>query len=79
MRLRKVSTSAGSSQKAREEKALLPLELQENGSDSLCVSLQLSTRDRLSFGFKRVRDRVPTVIDHSPRQSCSGRPRSQKS
>lgn len=34
MRPRKASTPAGSSQKAREEKALLPLELQDDGSDS---------------------------------------------
>ena len=34
MRPRKASTPAGSSQKSREEKALLPLELQDDGSDS---------------------------------------------
>ncbi|XP_059997859.1 vacuolar protein sorting-associated protein 72 homolog [Lagenorhynchus albirostris] len=34
LRPRKVSTPAGSSQKTREEKALLPLELQDDGSDS---------------------------------------------
>lgn len=39
MRPRKVSTPAGSSQKAREEKALLPLELQDDGSDSECGCL----------------------------------------
>lgn len=34
LRPRKVSTPASSSQKAREEKALLPLEVQDDGSDS---------------------------------------------
>lgn len=34
LRPRKVSTPAGSSQKTREEKTLLPLELQDDGSDS---------------------------------------------
>lgn len=34
LRPRKVSTPASSSQKAREEKTLLPLELQDDGSDS---------------------------------------------
>nr|XP_008513205.1 PREDICTED: vacuolar protein sorting-associated protein 72 homolog [Equus przewalskii] len=56
LRPRKVSTPAGSSQKAREEKALLPLELQDDGSDSR-KSMRQSTAEHTRQTFLRVQER----------------------
>ncbi|XP_066124046.1 vacuolar protein sorting-associated protein 72 homolog isoform X2 [Saccopteryx bilineata] len=55
LRPRKVSTPAGS-QKAREEKALLPLELQDDGSDSR-KSMRQSTAEHTRQTFLRVQER----------------------
>ncbi|EHA97356.1 Vacuolar protein sorting-associated protein 72-like protein [Heterocephalus glaber] len=56
LRPRKVSTPAGSAQKAREEKALLPLELQDDGSDSR-KSMRQSTAEHTRQTFLRVQER----------------------
>ncbi|XP_060057684.1 vacuolar protein sorting-associated protein 72 homolog isoform X2 [Erinaceus europaeus] len=56
LRPRKVSTPAGSSQKTREEKALLPLELQDDGSDSR-KSMRQSTAEHTRQTFLRVQER----------------------
>lgn len=56
LRPRKVSTPASSSQKAREEKALLPLELQDDGSDSR-KSMRQSTAEHTRQTFLRVQER----------------------
>uniref|UniRef100_A0A673T4W4 Tropomodulin 4 n=1 Tax=Suricata suricatta TaxID=37032 RepID=A0A673T4W4_SURSU len=56
LRPRKVSTPAGSSQKAREEKVLLPLELQDDGSDSR-KSMRQSTAEHTRQTFLRVQER----------------------
>ncbi|EGW06708.1 Vacuolar protein sorting-associated protein 72-like [Cricetulus griseus] len=55
LRPRKVSTPASSSQKAREEKALLPLELQDDGSDSR-KSMRQSTAEHTQQTFLRVQE-----------------------
>ncbi|XP_027987521.2 vacuolar protein sorting-associated protein 72 homolog [Eptesicus fuscus] len=56
LRPRKVSTPAGSSQKTREEKTLLPLELQDDGSDSR-KSMRQSTAEHTRQTFLRVQER----------------------
>ncbi|XP_032010582.1 vacuolar protein sorting-associated protein 72 homolog [Hylobates moloch] len=56
LRPRKVNIPAGSSQKAREEKALLPLELQDDGSDSR-KSMRQSTAEHTRQTFLRVQER----------------------
>lgn len=56
LRPRKVNTPAGSSQKVREEKALLPLELQDDGSDSR-KSMRQSTAEHTRQTFLRVQER----------------------
>ncbi|XP_074121441.1 vacuolar protein sorting-associated protein 72 homolog isoform X1 [Sminthopsis crassicaudata] len=56
LRPRKVSTPAGSSQKAREEKTLLPLELQDDGLDSR-KSMRQSTAEHTRQTFLRVQER----------------------
>ncbi|KAF4012994.1 hypothetical protein G4228_004464 [Cervus hanglu yarkandensis] len=56
LRPRKVSTPAGSSQKTREEKALLPLELQDDGTDSR-KSMRQSTAEHTRQTFLRVQER----------------------
>ncbi|XP_078010997.1 vacuolar protein sorting-associated protein 72 homolog isoform X2 [Phascolarctos cinereus] len=56
LRPRKVSTPAGSSQKAREEKTLLPLDLQDDGLDSR-KSMRQSTAEHTRQTFLRVQER----------------------
>lgn len=70
LRPRKVSTPASSSQKAKEEKALLPLELQDDGSDSQ-KSMHQSTAEHTRQTFLQFRsgkdspggERVPIASD----------------
>lgn len=62
LRPRKVSTPASSSQKAREEKTLLPLELQDDGSDSESTStdtLNVMIRCSSALGLLRL---IPTDL-----------------
>lgn len=56
LRPRKVTIPAINSQKAREEKALLPLELQEDGPDSR-KSMRQSTAEHTRQTFLRVQER----------------------
>ena len=56
LRSRKASTPAGSSQKAQEEKTLLPLELLDDGSDSWKSACQ-STAEHTQQTSLRVQER----------------------
>ncbi|XP_007975445.1 vacuolar protein sorting-associated protein 72 homolog isoform X2 [Chlorocebus sabaeus] len=71
LRPRKVNTPAGSSQKVREEKALLPLELQDDGSDKTYERLEADKKKQV---HKKRKCPGPIITYHSVTVPLVGEP-----
>ncbi|KAH0511180.1 Vacuolar protein sorting-associated protein 72-like protein [Microtus ochrogaster] len=71
LRPRKVRTPASSSQKAREEKALLPLELQEDGSEKTYERLEADKKKQV---HKKRKCPGPIITYHSMTVPLVGEP-----